>query len=445
MANTVKVGMISLGCAKNQVDAEGMLFVLKNAGYELVSDPERADCVIVNTCGFIEDARKEAIESIFEMAELKKAGRIRALIVSGCMAERYRSEIAAEIPEADAFLGTGSYGDIAKAVEKALSGERPSYFAPPSGCFKPGGRILTTPPYTAYLKIAEGCDNRCSYCAIPMIRGSLASRPIDELADEAKRLADGGVSELCVTAQDTTRYGEDLYGKSALVPLLEKLCRTDGLKWVRLLYAHPDRVSDELLSFMAGEQRMVPYLDIPVQHASGRILKAMNRRGDSASLIGLFSHIRNTLPDAALRTTVITGFPGETKADFEELCLFVETVQFDRLGAFAYSKEEGTPAYSLSGQIGEKTKQRRREIVMELQRRISERRGKRMKGRTLTVLTEGYDRYVERYFGRSYADAPEVDGKVFFTSKRALSAGEYVPVTITGSLEYDLDGECAAQ
>ena len=445
MANTVKVGMISLGCAKNQVGAEGMLFVLKEAGYELVNDPAKADCVIVNTCGFIEDARKEAVESIFEMAELKKSGRIRALVVSGCMAERYSREIADYIPEADAFLGTGSYGDIARAVEKALSGERQSYFAPPFGCFRPGGRILTTPPYTAYLKIAEGCDNRCSYCAIPAIRGALASRPPDELVEEAKRLAAGGVTELCVIAQDTTRYGEDLYGKPALVPLLERLCRVNSIRWVRLLYAHPDRVGDELLSFMAGEQRMVPYLDIPVQHASGRILKAMNRRGDSASLIELFSRIRQTLPGVALRTTVITGFPGETKADFEKLCLFVEKVRFDRLGAFAYSREEGTPAYSLPGQIGEKTKLRRQEIIMELQRRISEQRGKLLQGRTLTVLTEGYDRYVKRYFGRSYADAPEVDGKVFFTSKKSLAAGEYVPVRITGSFEYDLGGVCAAQ
>lgn len=445
MANTVKVGMISLGCAKNQVDAEGMLFVLKEAGYELVNDPAKADCVIVNTCGFIEDARKESIDSIFEMAGLKKNGRIKALIVSGCMAERYKSEIADAIPEADAFLGTGSYEDIAKAVERALSGERPSYFDSPSGCFKPGGRILTTPSYTAYLKIAEGCNNRCSYCAIPSIRGALVSRPADELVEEAKRLAAGGVTELCVTAQDTTRYGEDLYGKPSLVPLLERLCRIDGIRWVRLLYAYPDRVSDELLSFMAYEQKMVPYLDVPIQHVSARILKAMNRRGNSASLIELFSRIRRMVPDVALRTTVITGFPGETRKDFEELCLFVEKVRFDRLGAFAYSREEGTPAYSFSGQVGERIRLRRQEVIMELQRRISEERGRLMRGRTLTVLTEGYDRNSKRYFGRSYADAPEVDGKVFFTSKKKLSAGEYVPVNITGSTEYDLEGVCAAQ
>lgn len=442
MTATVKVGMISLGCAKNQVDAECMLSLLKKAGYELTNDPARADCVIVNTCGFIEDARKEAIENIFEMAELKKSGRLKALVISGCMAERYKDIIAAEIPEADAFLGTGSCGDIVKAVDGALKGARPAYFGPLDSVFA-GERILTTPPYTAYLKIAEGCDNRCSYCAIPDIRGRFRSRPQDELAEEAARLADRGVTELCVVAQDTTRYGEDLFGKPSLVPLLEKLCLVDGLRWIRLLYAYPDRVTDELLSFMAGEKRVVPYLDIPVQHASEPILRAMNRRGDRASLTELFARIRQALPGIALRTTVITGFPGETNAHFEELCRFIEDVGFDRLGVFAYSREEGTASYALPGQLDEKIRLRRQEIVMELWQRISLQRGRRQRGKTLTVLTEGYDSYVERYFGRSYADAPEVDGKVFFTCGRALSAGEYVPVRITGVLDCDLEGECA--
>ena len=441
----IKVGMVSLGCSKNLVDSERMLSKLRQKGYELVTEPGLADVAVVNTCGFIQSAKEEAIETILELGKLKEDGTLKKIVVTGCLVERYKEQVAEQFPEADAVVGIGSNKDITDVLDHVLANERYIKFAPKLDAELTGERIISTLPFFSYLKVAEGCSNCCTYCAIPQIRGKFRSVPMEDVLKEARWLAENGVTELVVIAQDTSRYGEDLYGKSALVPLLEKLCRTDGLKWVRLLYAHPDRVSDELLSFMAGEQRMVPYLDIPVQHASGRILKAMNRRGDSASLIGLFSHIRNTLPDAALRTTVITGFPGETKADFEELCLFVETVQFDRLGAFAYSKEEGTPAYSLSGQIGEKTKQRRREIVMELQRRISERRGKRMKGRTLTVLTEGYDRYVERYFGRSYADAPEVDGKVFFTSKRALSAGEYVPVTITGSLEYDLDGECAAQ
>lgn len=435
------IALISLGCAKNQVDSETMLGMLSRRGYQFTEKPARADIIIINTCGFIEDAKKEAIEQIFDAVRLKEAGLVRGVIVTGCLSQRYRTEIAAEIPEADAFLGTTSEAHIAEAVEAVLRGEKFEMYDGAHDAPLFGSRILSTPPYTAYLKIAEGCDNRCSYCAIPIIRGPFRSTPIEPLADQAQELAAGGVRELCVVAQDTTRYGEDLYGKRSLAALLKRLCSIDRLRWIRLLYCYPDKIDESLLQFMKDNDKIVKYLDIPIQHADEDVLRAMNRSGSAQSLLERIAHIRELLPNAALRTTLITGFPGETERQFETLCRFVKQARFERLGVFAYSAEEGTPAAGMDDQVDEDVKQRRRQVLLDIQAGISAELLHEKRGQILTVLVEGRGAADGTYTGRTYMDAPEVDGQISFTAGRRLRAGEFVPVRVTGAQEYDLTGE----
>jgi len=431
--------MVSLGCSKNQVDAERLLFSLQQAGFALSGNPEDCDVVIINTCAFIEDAKKESIDTIFEFAARKGRGRLKGLVVTGCMPERYREEFVRELPEVDVALGIGKNADIVAAVKGLLEGRATSAFGNKEDLSLEGGRVLANQPWFAYLKIAEGCDNRCSYCAIPGIRGRFRSRPMENILEEARQLVADGVRELNVVAQDTSRYGEDLYGKLMLPQLLTSLCEIEGLHWVRVLYCYPDRITDELLDVMRTQPKIVPYMDLPLQHASGRILKAMHRRGDHESLKALCNRIREKVPGITLRTTFIAGFPGETEEDFEILCNFIREVRFDRLGCFAYSREEDTPAFDLPDQIDEEVKARRAEIVMELQADIAYQLATEMVGKKLEVLCEGFDEDERRWWGRGPGDAPDIDTRVYFTGN--ARPGEFVQVKITGAEGYDLIGE----
>ncbi len=438
----VKVGMVSLGCNKNQVDAERMLYDINKAGYQLVADAALADIAIINTCGFIESAKQEAIETILEFAQLKKEGRIKKIIITGCLTERYREEVSELIPEADAVVGIGSNKDIKKIIERVLANQTVQAFGEKTDLPLTGKRIRTTLPFYSYLKIAEGCSNCCSYCAIPMIRGKFRSVPMEELIEEAKRLVDMGVRELNVIAQDTTRYGEDIYGEGRLPELLEELCRIENLTWIRVLYCYPERITDKLLDVIAKQDKIVKYIDMPIQHCDGDILKKMNRPGDEKFLRELVEKIREKVPGVVLRTTLITGFPTESEEQFNALAEFVKDVRFDRLGCFAYSEEEGTKAAQMDGQVDEETRQHRADIIMEQQQFIMAQKNSEMQGKTITVVTEGFDRYGECYFGRSAADAPDIDGKIFFTSPgRKLVPGKFVPVKINDMLDYDLIGE----
>ena len=436
------VGMVSLGCAKNQVDGEVLMATLKNAGFLPVDDAALADIAIVNTCGFIESAKRESIEEILELAALKKEGKIKKLVITGCLSERYQKEMHQELPEADAVLGIGANGDIAPLLTKMM--EENTYVESfPDKARMPlcGDRELTTPSYFAYVKIAEGCDNRCSYCAIPLIRGGYRSRTMESIEEECKSLVANGAKELVLIAQDTSRYGIDLYGEYSLAKLMRRLCRIDGLRWLRVLYCYPDSITDELLDTMAREEKIVKYIDLPLQHASGPILKAMNRRGDRQSLTALMNKIRERVPGVVLRTTLITGFPGETEEDFTELAEFVKDVKFQRLGCFAYSQEEGTPAAELPGQLDEEVKAHRAELIMDRQMEIMERQGMELIGKTLEVLVEGYDRYAECWFGRSWRDAPDVDGKIFFTTGgKRPRLGSFVQVRVEDCMDCDLTG-----
>ena len=434
------VGMVSLGCPKNQVDAERMLAVLQDDGFTLCPDIDECDAVIVNTCGFIEDAKRESIDAIFECAS-HKGKRLRVLAVTGCLAERYKDEIAGEIPEADVILGMGSIGNIARALREALEGQRVVEFAPKSCLPLAGARVLTTAPYTAYLKVAEGCDNNCAYCSIPAIRGHFRSRDIEGVIEEAETLAAQGVTEINVVAQDTTRYGQDLYGRLMLPELLRRLCRIEGIHWVRVLYCYPDRTTDELLDVIASEPKVVKYIDLPLQHISDRLLKSMVRRGDSALIRSLLRKIRERIPGVAIRTTLIAGLPGETEEEFTELCDFVRDEAFERLGCFAYSAEEGTPAATMPDQVDEETKHRRADIIMEMQMGIAADIARAQVGSVIEVLCEGYDDEAKCYVGRSAADAPDIDTKTYFTAARDIAPGEYVRVEVTGSDGYDLTGE----
>ena len=434
--------MVSLGCEKNRVDAEMMMAALEQAGYELKDDAALADVAIVNTCGFIEDAKKESIEEILELARLKKEGRIRALVVTGCMAERYREEVRREIPEADAVCGIGANGDIAAVVAQALAGEHPELF--PEKCLLPleGRRVRSTPSYFAYLKIAEGCDNRCSYCAIPMIRGGYRSRTMESIVQEAEQLAAEGAKELILIAQDTTRYGKDLYGRYALPELLRRLCAVEGPRWIRLLYCYPEAITDELLDVMASEKKIVKYMDLPLQHCSQPVLRAMRRAGSRQELTALLRKLRQRIPGLVLRPPMITGFPGETEEDFEELCQFAKEMRFERLGCFAYSQEEGTPAGAMENQVDPEVRQERRNILMEQQMNIMQEWGESRVGQTVEVLVEGFDRYAECWFGRSAADAPDVDGKIFFLANgKRPRLGEFRKIKITDCIDCDLMGE----
>ena len=440
-----KVGMVSLGCAKNQVDGEVLMASLKNAGFETVDDAALADIAIVNTCGFIESAKRESIEEILELAQLKKEGRIQKLVVTGCLSERYQAEMHKELPEVDAVLGIGANGDIAPLLTQMM--EKDQYvesFPDKSKMPLCGERVLTTPSYFAYVKIAEGCDNRCSYCAIPLIRGGYRSRTMESIEEECRALVANGAKELILIAQDTSRYGIDLYGEYSLAKLMERLCRIDGLRWLRVLYCYPDSITDELLEVMAREEKILPYIDLPLQHASGKILRAMNRRGDRRSLTALMERIREKVPGVVLRTTFITGFPGETEEDFTQLAEFVKDVRFERMGCFAYSQEEDTPAALLPDQIDEEVKQRRAEIILDDQALRMEREAQALVGTVLEVLVEDYDPEEEAWFGRSYRDAPDVDGKVLFTAgDRELKPGTFVPVEITHAVDWDLRGRLA--
>lgn len=437
-----KIGMVGLGCPKNQVDAEIMLNILREGGYEICADENKCDAIIVNTCGFIEDAKKEAIENILELGELKKKGSLKAIIVTGCMAERYRDEVLAEMPEVDAVVGIGSNKNICGIVKAALEGCPYSEFADKGELMLNGGRMATQGGFSQYIKIADGCDNCCTYCAIPMIRGRYRSRKIEDIVAEANVLVNAGAKELVLIAQDTTRYGEDIYGSLMLPKLLDELCKIEDLRWIRILYTYPDKITDELLDTMARQQKVLNYLDIPLQHASRNILKAMNRTGDSESLLGLIAKIRQKLPDVVIRTTLIVGFPGETEEDFDTLGEFVKSAKFDRMGSFVYSPEEGTPAADFDNQIDDETKRRRQEIIMTLQETVNDELVQRRLDTEMQVLVEGYDRLNKCYYGRTYADAPDIDGKVFFMSPdKKYSAGDMVNVRIYDLIGYDLLGE----
>ena len=438
-----KVGMVSLGCAKNQVDGEVLMASLRDGGFVPVDDAAMADIAIVNTCGFIESAKRESIEEILELATLKKEGKIKKLVVTGCLGERYQQEMHKELPEVDAVIGIGANGEIAELLTKMMEEDQYVESFPEKDkmplC---GGRVLTTPSYFAYVKIAEGCDNRCSYCAIPLIRGGYRSRTMESIEEECRALVADGAKELILIAQDTSRYGIDLYGEYSLAKLMERLCKIDGLHWLRVLYCYPDSITDELLEVMAREEKIVPYIDLPLQHASGKILKAMNRRGDRQSLTALMKKIREKVPGVVLRTTLIAGFPGETEEDFTDLAEFVKDVKFERMGCFAYSQEEGTAAAELPDQVEDETKERRAEILMDDQMNIMDAQGQELIGQTLEVLVEGFDRYAECWFGRSYRDAPDIDGKVFFTTGgKRPRLGSFVKVEITDCMDADLTGE----
>ena len=438
----VKIGMVSLGCNKNQVDAERMLYKIKEAGYQLVADAALSDIVIVNTCGFIESAKQEAIETILEFGKLKEEGRIKKIIVTGCLAERYKEEVAELLSEADAVIGLGCNDDILNVIDKVLANQRPLEFANKLCLPMEGGRVQTTLPFYSYLKVAEGCSNCCTYCAIPAIRGKFRSVPMENLIEEAKGLAEHGVKELNIIAQDSTRYGEDLYGESKLPELLTELCRIDKLKWIRILYCYPERITDKLLDVIAKEDKIVKYIDVPIQHCCEDILKKMNREGNEEYLRALMTKIREKVPNVTIRTTLITGFPSETEEQFNQLADFVRDMRFDRLGCFPYSQEEGTKAAEMPDQLDEETKQRRADVIMEQQQIIMAQNNEKMIGKTIEVVTEGFDRYGECYFGRSAADAPDIDGKIFFRSpERKLTSGSFVKVNITETLDYDLIGE----
>lgn len=438
----MKVGMISLGCDKNRVDSEVMLGLLLRAGHSIVNRPEEADVIIVNTCGFIDPAKEESVETILEQAQYKKMGKCRLLIVTGCLAQRYSKEIINEIPEVDAVIGTGRFTEILDVInrceskhERLVAVDNPR-FPDINGI----PRVLTTPSYTAYLKISEGCSNRCTYCVIPQLRGPHVSRPMDHVLEEAQLLVDRGVKEIILVGQDLTRYGQDLKGDVSLVKLIKELVKIPGLVWVRLLYCYPDRVTDELIDAIAQEEKVCNYIDIPIQHIHPEILRKMNRPADPEQIKSLLAKLRKRIPDIIIRTSLIVGFPGEGNAEFQELLDFVKEYQFNRVGVFPYSKEEGTPAARLPGQVDERTKEARRDALMSIQQKISKRLNRQRVGQICKVLIEGTSSEGV-YFGRSYGEAPEIDGQVFVISDRPLKAGDFVNVKITKAYEYDLLGE----
>ncbi|MCI6361676.1 MAG: 30S ribosomal protein S12 methylthiotransferase RimO [Eubacterium coprostanoligenes] len=439
MANGYKVGMISLGCPKNQVDGEALLAKLAQAGYQIVNEIENSDVMIVNTCGFIEDAKREAIDTILEVAQYKEAGLISAIVVTGCLAERYQDEILKEMPEVDAVIGIGANSDIVKVCDKALCGIKTSNF--PNKCYLPldGERMLSTPPHWAYLKIAEGCDNRCAYCAIPGIRGNFRSRTIESVVDEAKSLVNRGVKEIILVAQDTTKYGQDLYGEYSLDKLLKELVKIDGLEWIRLFYCYPQRITDSLIDVIANEDKVCKYIDIPLQHSDATVLKNMNRVGDGKDYRVLLNKMREAIPGLALRTTFMVGFPGETDEQFENLCEFVKDMKFDKMGCFTFSPEEDTPAFDMKNQIDEDVKKRRQEVLMNAQFFITEASNKGRVGNVYKVIVDSFAD--GKYTGRSYMDSPEIDSGIIFTSNKKLNIGDFVDVNITDFDGYDLIGE----
>ncbi len=425
-----------MGCSKNLTDTEHMLGIIKSGGFKIENDESKADVIIVNTCCFINDAKQESIDTILDLARLKEEGHCKRLIVTGCLAQRYRDEIIKEMPEVDSVVGLGHIEDILSVIKnegKAVMCDD-GYRHPASE------RIRITPPYTAYLKIADGCDNRCTYCVIPSVRGGFKSRPIEDLTDEAKRLAKSGVKELIIIAQDTTSYGIDLYGEARLVPLLKGLCEIPGIEWIRLHYCYPERITDELIDLISNEDKICNYLDIPVQHCNGEILRRMGRRGDRNTLEALISKIRAKIPGITIRTTLITGFPGETEEQSAEAEDFIRNMRFERLGVFAYSQEEGTPAAKMDGQISDEVKRKRLESLMLAQAEVTEQLSAEKIGKTIKVLTEGYDPIIKKHYGRSEGDSADIDGKVFFSADTRIAEGEFVLVKIDDAMDYDLFG-----
>lgn len=452
MRNNIKIGFVSLGCPKNLVDTERMLYKLSEAGYEITPEETDANIIVINTCAFIDSAKQESIDSILDIAWLKQNHTLKGIIVTGCLAERYRDEIFTELPEVDAILGVGSYTEIVSAVDSVVkrcidaepgdNDEKISLFGNIETAELGGDRIVTTGDYTAYLKIAEGCSNGCTYCAIPLIRGKFRSREMDEIIAEAKNLEHLGAKELCIIAQDTTAYGIDIYGEYKLAELLRRLKNETNIPWLRLMYCYPDKITDDLINEIAGNDRVVKYIDLPIQHISDKILKLMNRKGDSGLIRSVINKLREKIPGIVIRTTVIVGFPGETDAEFCELCEFIKEVKFEHMGAFAYSREENTPAYNLHFHLDTQEKQDRCDLIMREQLEINAERQESKIGEKMTVFCEGYDYVAEAYFGRSAGDAPDVDGKVYFVaSEDRYKAGDFVDVTIIESFDYDLIGE----
>ncbi len=435
-----KVGFVSLGCSKNLVDTEVMLKKLYDAGFEITPDETEAEIIVVNTCGFIESAKQESIENILDVHKLREWGKCKHIIATGCLVERYREEVMNELPEVDALVGVGSIEDIAEACKAVIRGEKYTSFKDKNTSKLGGDRILTTQAHTAYLKIAEGCDNRCTYCAIPLIRGGLRSRTVEDIVNEAKDLERLGVKELNLIAQDTSRYGLDIYGEYKLAELVKQITKETNIEWIRLLYCYPDKITDELIEEMKSNPRLVKYMDIPIQHISDSVLTRMNRHGGKALIKETVAKLRKEIPDVILRTTAMVGFPGETDKDFEELCEFIKEAEFDRFGAFTYSPEEGTAAAEFDGEIDEQTKQDRYDIIMQTQLTVTEEKSKARIGKTYKVICEGYDAVAKIYHGRSYMDAPDVDGRVYFSSKKRVAVGDFVNVKVTEALDYDLIG-----
>ncbi len=453
MPKQIKVGFVSLGCSKNRIDTEVMLHTLLSAGYEITADETEADVVIINTCAFIESAKKEAIDNILDIAWLKENKDLRGIVVCGCLAERYGEEILKELPEVDAIVGVGGLPKIAEAVEAAYEAgfrNKKSQNIKKYCCLDDkntmplgGDRVVTTPEYSAYIKVAEGCDNHCTYCVIGNIRGKFRSRPIEDIVAEAKTLEELGVKELNIVAQDTSRYGLDIYGEYALAKLVRALTNETNIPWIRLLYCYPDKITDELCEEFRTNDRLVKYIDMPVQHISDSVLERMNRHGGSEVIKDAVARLRKACPEIVLRTTVLVGFPGETEEDFEELCEFIKETKFDRLGAFTYSAEEGTPAAVMEDQVDEQLKQDRYDLVMRIQGEISAEKNEEKLGKVVEVVCEGYDMVSEIYYGRSASDAPEIDGKIYFSADRKVEEGEFVKVTIGNVLDYDLLGDLA--
>jgi len=440
MSDRIKVSFISLGCAKNLVNTEQMMALCRDADMDVTGEPDGADVVVINTCGFIESAKEEAIDNILAMAQLKKQGRLGKILVAGCLSQRYREEIANLLPEVDGLLGTGSYGEIVEAVGEALDGGAPKRFGSIHAPIEELDRIITTPPYTAYLRIAEGCDNHCAFCIIPSLRGKYRSRAWENVLAEAKKLSDSGVEEIIVIAQDITRYGTDNYGRRRLPELIHELCKLD-FHWVRLHYLYPDEFDDELIDAIASEEKVLKYLDIPIQHCNDKILAAMNRRGDKAYLLSLFRKLRERIPGLVLRTSIITGLPGEGEAEFEELCDFLREVRIERAGVFPYSPEEGTRAALMENRVDAEEARRRAELIVDVQSRIMDEYNESQLGKVVEVLCEGYDAAVVGYVGRSAAESVDIDGRICFLSNRPVEAGEFVRVRIIDAMDGELIGE----
>ena len=437
----IKVGFVSLGCPKNLINTEVMLAQLVDNGMEIVAEDIDADVVVINTCAFIESAKNEAIENILDIAWLKKNRSLKGIVVTGCLPQRYKEEFLKELPEVNCILGTGSIDEICHAVEVAYNGGTFSSFKDVNETPLGGERVITTPDYFAYVQIAEGCDNRCTYCVIPDIRGKFRSRNMSEIVEEVENLASMGIKEICLVAQDTTRYGEDIYGTYALDSLISELSAIDGIEWIRILYCYPDRITDGLIEEFKNNDKLLKYIDMPIQHINDDILKNMNRRDTTESIKSVISKLRSEIPDIVIRSTVIVGFPGETEKQFKELSDFIKETKFERLGVFEYSREEGTPAYDMPKQVSKNTKQKRCETIMSYQNRIHNDFNAKFIDKTLKVICEGYDQVSECFFGRSYADAPDIDGKVYFTAPKRLKEGEFVNVKITEVLDYDLFGK----